>query len=343
MELLMQRINEHIRVEDDATASTAKTNQVATDKRVAGKVHAVGQETNHPHDCARESDCGPNCRNRGKSRRNDRTDYPCDEAADAHRKLNARTGITTIFKISIYRILSEIRNEVYVRFPAKLGDGQKGFNPWYCCTFHKEQGHRTDDCLPLKQHLEVLVAAGHLDRYIDGGIKWFGQPRGTPPRSGQRDPQYSRAGTGMRAPMDDQKSGTYEGSFVSPTSDQERDFDVKHILIDQGSSVEIIYYDAFKQLKLRDTDLVPATSPLVGFNSQPEWPMRKIILSVKAESIVKQVEFWVLKVPSTYNLTLGRGLFHAMQAVASTYHQVMRFSSATGEVEETWGDQVMAK
>ncbi|XP_028126305.1 uncharacterized protein LOC114323045 [Camellia sinensis] len=122
-----------------------------------------------------------------------------------------------------------------------------------------------------------------------------------------------------------------------------KDFDVKHILIDQGSSVEIIYYDAFKQLKLKDTDLALETSPLVGFNSQLEWPMEKIILPVKAGSVVQQVEFWVLKVPSTYNLILGREWLHAMRAVASTYHQVMRFPSTMGEVEEIWGDQVMAK
>lgn len=32
-----------------------------------------------------------------------------------------------------------------------------------------------------------------------------------------------------------------------------------------------------------------------------------------------------------------------MQAVASTYHQVMRFPSAIGAIEEVWGDQVMSK
>ncbi|XP_028060640.1 uncharacterized protein LOC114264247 [Camellia sinensis] len=122
-----------------------------------------------------------------------------------------------------------------------------------------------------------------------------------------------------------------------------KDFDIKRILIDQGSSVEIMYYDAFKQMKLEDKDLAPATSPLVGFNSQLEWPIGKIILPVKAGSVVKQVEFWVLKVPSTYNLILGRGWLHAMQAVASTFHQVMRFSASSGQIEEVWGDQVMAK
>ncbi|GMP49302.1 hypothetical protein CsSME_00016331 [Camellia sinensis var. sinensis] len=146
----MQCINEHIRVEDDAAAFTVKTTPVVTDKRSADKVHAVGQETNRPNDRAEKSDRGPNHRNRGRGRRNDRAEYPRDNVADANRRLKARTGITMVFKIPIYHILSEIRDEDYVRFPAKLGDAQKGFNPQYRCTYHRERGHRTEDCLPLK-------------------------------------------------------------------------------------------------------------------------------------------------------------------------------------------------
>ncbi|XP_028057325.1 uncharacterized protein LOC114261292 [Camellia sinensis] len=168
---LMQRINEHLRIEDDAAASIAKTNPVVIDKRTAGKVHAVEQETNRPSDRVEESDRGPNHRNQGRGHRNDQAEYPRDDVADANKRLKARTGITTVFKISIYRILSEIRDEDYVRFPAKLSDAQKGFNPRYRYTYHRERGHRTEDCLPLKQHFEELVAVGHLDLYIDGGVK----------------------------------------------------------------------------------------------------------------------------------------------------------------------------
>ncbi|XP_028091546.1 uncharacterized protein LOC114309042 [Camellia sinensis] len=120
-------------------------------------------------------------------------------------------------------------------------------------------------------------------------------------------------------------------------------FDIKRILVDQGSSVEIMYYDAFRQMKLEDKDLAPVTSSLVGFNSQPKWPIGKIILPVKAGSVTKQVEFWVLKVPSTYNLILDRGWLHAIQAVASIHHQVLRFPTPAGQIEEVWKDQVMAK
>ncbi|GMP60167.1 hypothetical protein CsSME_00023149 [Camellia sinensis var. sinensis] len=42
-------------------------------------------------------------------------------------------------------------------------------------------------------------------------------------------------------------------------------------------------------MKLEDKDLAPATSPLVGFNSQPEWPVRKIILPVKARDKISGI------------------------------------------------------
>ncbi|XP_028058130.1 uncharacterized protein LOC114262001 [Camellia sinensis] len=63
---LMQRINEHLRVEDDAATSTVKTNLVVTDKRAADKVYAVGYETNSPNDCTGKSDRRSNHRNRGR-------------------------------------------------------------------------------------------------------------------------------------------------------------------------------------------------------------------------------------------------------------------------------------
>ncbi|XP_028095260.1 uncharacterized protein LOC114295248 [Camellia sinensis] len=386
MESLIQQINKHIRVEDDAASATEKANPVTTDRRVAGKVHSVGQEDNNPNNRSKDQRHGSNRDDRNKGRRNDRADTPRDAAEDAKRKLKPRTGITTVFKIPIYRILSKIRGEPFVRWPTKLGSAQRGFNSKYRCTFHEERGHRTEDCLPLKQHFEELVAAGHLVQYIDVGMKVVPSGQAEPNGLAALDvaPQgvinvihgiieparvcelrgMIKKAEHMREVLSVQptvkKGKTEEKDIISFSSkDLERiqmphndalvvtlrvkGFDIKRILIDQGSSVEIMYYDAFKQMKLEDKDLAPATSPLVGFNSQPEWPIEKIILPVRAGSVVKQVEFWVLKVSSIYNLILGRGWLHAIQAVASTFHQVMRFPAPTGQIAEVWGDQVMAK
>ena len=48
-------------------------------------------------------------------------------------------------------------------------------------------------------------------------------------------------------------------------------YDVKRVSVDQGSSVEIMYPDLFKGLKLRYEDLT-CGSPLIGFNNNVVFP-----------------------------------------------------------------------
>lgn len=48
--------------------------------------------------------------------------------------------------------------------------------------------------------------------------------------------------------------------------------DVKRVLVDQGSSVEVMYYDLFTKLDLPESALQLAELPLIGFNGAPVWP-----------------------------------------------------------------------
>ena len=50
-------------------------------------------------------------------------------------------------------------------------------------------------------------------------------------------------------------------------------YDVKRIPVDMQSSIEVMYYDLFKQLKLSKLDLKPAQAPLVGFNALSHWSL----------------------------------------------------------------------
>ncbi|XP_028099347.1 uncharacterized protein LOC114298894 [Camellia sinensis] len=279
IESLMQRINEHIRVEDDAASATEKANPVAADRRMAGKVHLVGQEDNRRSDRSKDQRRGSNRDDRSKGRKNDRANASRDEEEDAKRKLKARTSITT-----------------------------RGFNSRYRCTFHEERGHQTEDCLSLKQHLEELVAAGHLDQYIDGGMKaaplgqtepnglgalnaasqgvinvihgiielaWVCELRGMIKKAEHMREVLSVQPAVKKGKTEEKDILTFSSKDLEriqvPHNDalvvtlRVKDFDIKRI--DQRSSVEIMYYDAFKQMKLEDKDLAPATSPLVGFNS----------------------------------------------------------------------------
>ncbi|XP_028122409.1 uncharacterized protein LOC114319587 [Camellia sinensis] len=153
---------------------------MVVDKHMDEKVNSIGQEDNCPNNQTNEQYCSAGRNDKNKGCGNDRANTPHNKGEDAKRKLKARTDITTVFKILIYCILNEIRGVPYVWWPTKLGDAQRGFNSRYYCTYHEERGHHIEDCVLFKQHLEELVAAGHLDQYIDGGMRATPQGRAEP-------------------------------------------------------------------------------------------------------------------------------------------------------------------
>ncbi|GAV64437.1 hypothetical protein CFOL_v3_07955, partial [Cephalotus follicularis] len=59
-------------------------------------------------------------------------------------------------------------------------------------------------------------------------------------------------------------------------------FTMKRILIDSGSSVEILYKHAFDQLRIPADQLKPIKTPLVGFMGEMVHPLGSIDLSVVA-------------------------------------------------------------
>ena len=118
---------------------------------------------------------------------------------------------------------------------------------------------------------------------------------------------------------------------------------VRRVLVDQGSSAEVMYFNMFQALKIPAEDLHPTEVLLVGFNGAPVWPLGKITLPVRAGSKTMEMDFIVVNVPSPYNAILGRAWIHAMEAVASTYHQVIRFIGTSGRQEDIFGDQAASK
>ncbi|XP_028126322.1 uncharacterized protein LOC114323059 [Camellia sinensis] len=118
-------------------------------------------------------------------------------------------------------------------------------------------------------------------------------------------------------------------------------FTIERVLIDQGSTSEIMYHNAFVKLGLMDLDLLPADCPLFGFNANPEYPLGKITLPVRASTRSVDVEFLVVKLPSPCNLIIGRTWLHIMQAAPSTYHQLLRFSIEC-KIEQIWGSKKSA-
>ena len=85
---------------------------------------------------------------------------------------------------------------------------------------------------------------------------------------------------------------------------------VKRVLIDTGSSSDILFASAFDQLGISRERLRPVAMPLVGFNGSSTQPLRMVELPILMGTHLQQVatmtNFIVVESPSTYNIILGR-------------------------------------
>ena len=88
------------------------------------------------------------------------------------------------------------------------------------------------------------------------------------------------------------------------------DYNMHWVLVDNGSSVDILYYPAFQQMRINKERLTPTNAPLVGFGGTKVFPMGAITLAMAAgdypQQITKEVTFLVVDCSSTYNVILGR-------------------------------------
>jgi hypothetical protein len=119
-------------------------------------------------------------------------------------------------------------------------------------------------------------------------------------------------------------------------------YDVKRVLVDQGSFAEVMYQELYEKLGLGKSDLSEFGSPVFGFSGESTIPLGKTILPVLTGPINLQTEFIVIQVPSPYNAIMGRSWLHRMRVVPSTLHQKLRFPTKD-DVMEINGDQVVAK
>ena len=100
-------------------------------------------------------------------------------------------------------------------------------------------------------------------------------------------------------------------------------FNTKRILVDNGSSAEIIYLFAFQQLKLDPGRLRPFDSPLVSFSGDRVYLKGIVTLTVIVwmypKQLTLQLDFLVVDCPSLYNVIIGRPTLNRWKAVTSTY------------------------
>lgn len=104
-------------------------------------------------------------------------------------------------------------------------------------------------------------------------------------------------------------------------------FNMRNVLVDQKSGVEIMYLDLYKGLKLKPKDLSKYDSHLVGFDGRIVIPKGMIKLSMWTSNEVVEIDFIVVDAYSPYTAILARPWLLAMETISSTLHIKVKYSS----------------
>ena len=110
---------------------------------------------------------------------------------------------------------------------------------------------------------------------------------------------------------------------------QIKDYNMHRVLVDNGSSVDILYYLAFEQMRIDREQPAPINAPLVGFEGTKVFLLGAVMLAVTIgdypQQITKDVTFLVIDCSSDYNAILERPTLNSWKVVTSTYHLMIKF------------------
>ncbi|XP_024025968.1 uncharacterized protein LOC112092910 [Morus notabilis] len=109
---------------------------------------------------------------------------------------------------------------------------------------------------------------------------------------------------------------------------------VCRILVDNGSSVDLLYSDCLEKMGIQKEQLEKTSRPLYGFTGDFVIPQGTIRLPITAGEKPRQAttmaNFMVRKGGSQYNAVVGRPTLQALRVITSVYHQKVKFPTPNG-------------
>ncbi|GKE36873.1 reverse transcriptase domain-containing protein [Tanacetum coccineum] len=235
-----------------------------------------------------------------------------------------------------------IESVSFLKPPPLIGTPEKqNLNKFW--DYHGDRGHNTNDCYQLKKKIEEVVALGKLAHLVKD-IHQTNQRNGSQGRNSAKVINMIREGGNRKRSFEEGRFGlTDELTFPAIPRNQLMDEpiilegiikgnQVRRILVDGGSSSEIMYEHCFKNININiRSKLRRRRAPMVGFSREIHHLLGVIDLRVTmgraGRSKTMLMDFAIIKCRSLYNVIIGRTIMRSLGAVGSTIYSLIKFSS----------------
>lgn len=112
------------------------------------------------------------------------------------------------------------------------------------------------------------------------------------------------------------------------------DFDVGRVLIDIGSSVNVIFADAFGELGIDDSHINRQLTPLLSFSRDLVQPIGRVNLPIASNIAPRKTmiydKFLIVDCPTAYNVIIDRTALAGIKVHLSLHMLLMKFPTSYG-------------
>ena len=121
------------------------------------------------------------------------------------------------------------------------------------------------------------------------------------------------------------------------------EYAVMKTLVEQGSSLDVLFWDTFKKLHLKEEDMVPFREQIIGFSGErvsTKGHIDLVTMFGRGSATKKiKIRYLVVDACTSYNALLERSSLNKSGAIVSTPHLAMKFPAEKGEIATIYVNQ----